>query len=143
MRAVKKPKEQCGKSRIMAIVCSTIEKNDNTHNVQVESSKFALLSFDQGFQIVILQEYWQMYQNQSDCHLTVFCIDPNVVYFVNWHCVNVVYATYSISKWLIIIILVVCIAPLCSVHCAHAFKCPNVNFISTLHDFQGKARKKK
>ena len=58
------------------------------------------------------------------------------------HFVNVVYATYSISKWLIIIILGVCIAPLCSVHCAHAFKCPNVNFISTLHDFQGKARKK-
>ena len=57
MRAVKKPKEQYGKSRIVAIVCLTIEKYDNTHTVQVESFKFASLSFDQGFQIVILQEY--------------------------------------------------------------------------------------
>ena len=31
----------------------TIEKNNNTHTVQVESSKFASLLFDQGFQIVI------------------------------------------------------------------------------------------
>ena len=53
MRAVKKPKEQYGKSRIVAIVCLAIEKNNNTHTVQVESFKFASLSFEQGFQIVI------------------------------------------------------------------------------------------
>ena len=32
---------------------SDIEKNNNTRTVQAESSKFASLSFDQGFQIVI------------------------------------------------------------------------------------------
>ena len=30
-----------------------IEKNNNTHTVQAESSKFASLLFDQGFQVVI------------------------------------------------------------------------------------------
>ena len=62
----------------------TIEKNNNSHTVQTESSKFASLSFDQGFQIVIPPRIkWQMYQNRLERHLTVFCIDPIVVYFVN------------------------------------------------------------
>ena len=44
MRAVKKPKEQCGKSRIVAIVCLTIEKNNNTHTVQVTGIEAELIS---------------------------------------------------------------------------------------------------
>ena len=32
---------------------SIVEKNNNTHTVQAESSKFASFLFDQGFQLVI------------------------------------------------------------------------------------------
>ena len=61
--------------------CSVgIGKNNNTRTVQAESSKFASVSFDQGFQIWV---GW----NWSECHLTVFCINPIVpgfvVYYVN------------------------------------------------------------
>ena len=63
--------------------CSTksasIGKNNNTCTVQAESSKFASLSFDQ----VFLQDLRQVYQNRSECHLTVFCINPIVVYYGN------------------------------------------------------------
>ena len=31
----------------------------------------------------VLQDLQQVYQNQSERHLTVFCIDPIVVYYVN------------------------------------------------------------
>ena len=48
--------------------------------MQAESSKFASVLFEQGFQIWV---GW----NWSECHLTVFCIDPIVpdfvVYYVN------------------------------------------------------------
>ena len=49
------------------ITSPSIGKNNIT---QAESSKFASLSFDQGF-----QDLRQVYQNRSECHLTVFCID--------------------------------------------------------------------
>ena len=59
---------------------SGIGKNNNTRTVQAESSKFASVLFDQGFQVWV---GW----NRLECHLTVFCIDritPGfVVYFVN------------------------------------------------------------
>ena len=61
-----------------------IGKNNNTHTVQAESSKFASVLFDQGFQIWV---GW----NWSERHLLVFCINPIVpgfvVYYVNcsWH----------------------------------------------------------
>ena len=46
-----------------------IGKNNNTRTVQAESSKFASVLFDKGFQIWV---GW----NWSECHLLVFCIDP-------------------------------------------------------------------
>ena len=55
-----------------------IGKNNNTGTVQAESSKFASLLFDQGFQIVIPP---RIVANVPEP--TVFCIDPIVVYFVN------------------------------------------------------------
>ena len=59
----------------------TIGKNNNTRTVQAESSKFASVLFDQGFQIWV---GW----NWLERHLSVFCIDPIVpgfvVYYVNW-----------------------------------------------------------
>ena len=55
-------------------------KNNNAHNVQAESSKFASVLFDQGFQVWV---GW----NWSECHLLVFWMDPIVhgfdVYYVN------------------------------------------------------------
>ena len=57
-----------------------IGKNNNTRTVQAESSKFASVSFDHGFQIWV---GW----NWLERHLTVFCIDRIVsgfvVYYVN------------------------------------------------------------
>ena len=59
----------------------SIGKNNNTRTVQAESSKFASVLFDQGFQIWV---GW----NWAKRHLLVFCIDPIVpgfvVYYVNW-----------------------------------------------------------
>ena len=61
-------------------ILQNIGKNNNTRTVQTELSKFASVSFDQGFQIWV---GW----NWSEHHLTVFCIDPIVpcfvVYYVN------------------------------------------------------------
>ena len=56
------------------------EKNNNIRTVQSESSKFASLSFDQGFP--------KKHQNtapssRSERHLTIFYINPIVVYFIN------------------------------------------------------------
>ena len=56
----------------------TIGKNNNTRTVQAESSKFASVLFDQGFQIWI---GW----NWSERHLSVFCIDPIVPSFVVYY----------------------------------------------------------
>ena len=57
-----------------------IGKNNNTYSVQAESSKFALVLFDQKFQILV---GW----NWSERHLLVFCINtivPGVVvYYAN------------------------------------------------------------
>ena len=57
-----------------------IGKNNNTRTVQAESSKFASVLFNQGFQIWV---GW----NWLERHLSVFCIDPIVpgfvVYYVN------------------------------------------------------------
>ena len=57
-----------------------IEKNNSTRTVRAESSKFASLLFDHGFQIVIPpasvpQPIW----TPSDG----ICINPIVVYYVN------------------------------------------------------------
>ena len=60
---------------------SFIGKNNNTRTVQAESSKFASVLFDQGFQIWV---GW----NWSERHLSVFCIDPIVPGFVLYY-VNV------------------------------------------------------
>ena len=68
------------KFHLVPIVFHAIGKNNNTHTVQAESSKFASVLFDQGFQIWVRR-------NLSKHHLTVFCIDlitPGfVVYYVN------------------------------------------------------------
>ena len=53
----------------------SIGKNNNTRTVQAESSKFASVLFDQGFQIWV---GW----NWLERHLSVFCIDPIVPGFV-------------------------------------------------------------
>ena len=54
-------------------------KNNNTPTVQGEFFRFASLLFDQKFQT----DLHQVYQNRLKRHLTVFCIDPIVVYL---HC---------------------------------------------------------
>ena len=57
-----------------------IEKNTNILTVQLESSTFASLSFDQGFP---KKRLTTGPSSRSEHHLTVFCIDPIVLYFVN------------------------------------------------------------
>ena len=44
---------------------------------QKRPSKSHQLPFDQGSKYLFLQDIQQVYQNRSECHLTVFCIDPN------------------------------------------------------------------
>ena len=51
--------------------------------MQAESSKFASLLFDQGVQIVINPSSVVYVPERSERHLTIFCIDPIVVYYVN------------------------------------------------------------
>ena len=63
-----------------------IGKNNNTCTVEAESSKFASLLFDQGFHIVIAPRSLASVpevQNRSECHLTIFCINQIVVYYIN------------------------------------------------------------
>ena len=65
------------------MVSNVIGKNNNIRAVQAESSKFASLSFDQGVQIFINPSSVVYVPEQIGTHLTVFCIDPIVVYYVN------------------------------------------------------------
>ena len=57
-----------------------IGKNNNTHTVQAESSKFASLLFDLGFQIVIPPRIVANVPEPIGMP-SVFCIDPIFVYF--------------------------------------------------------------
>jgi hypothetical protein len=53
--------------------------NNNIRTVQSESSTFVSLLFDQGFP---RKQPTTAPSSRSERHLTVFCIDPIVVYFV-------------------------------------------------------------
>ena len=57
-----------------------IEENNNIRTVQSKPSTFAILSFDPGGPKKHLPT---APSSRSECHLTVFCINPIVVYFIN------------------------------------------------------------
>ena len=74
-------KTQRSHGNITYMLSKYIEKKTNT--VQEESSTFASLSLDQGFQLVIPPRSPASVPEPLERHLTVFCIDLIVVHYFN------------------------------------------------------------